>query len=158
MSKKKTTREFILESIAAHGGRYDYTKTEYKTAKDKVTIVCKIHGEFLQNPGEHAKGANCPACMNESRAQQRSERMTGQTAYNKGIKTGKASAHRTTTEEFIRRAREVHGDRFDYSKTIYTARTANVVVICPVHGEFVQAAGNHLITKGCKLCSWKKQV
>ena len=58
-----------------------------------------------------------------------------------------------TTEEFIRKAREVHGDRYDYSKVEYVNSTTKVCIICKVHGEFWQAPKNHLKSNGCHMCS-----
>lgn len=57
-----------------------------------------------------------------------------------------------TTEQFIERARQVHGDRFDYSLTEYVNRRTKVKIICPDHGVFEQQAGSHLYGKGCALC------
>ena len=50
---------------------------------------------------------------------------------------------RLTTKEFITRAKEVHDDKYDYSKVVYVNSTTKVIIICPVHGEFPQTPGNH---------------
>ena len=57
-----------------------------------------------------------------------------------------------TTEEFIKRAREVHGDKYDYSKVEYINSNTKVCIICPEHGEFWQTPGSHLSGKGCEKC------
>ncbi len=49
-----------------------------------------------------------------------------------------------TTEEFINKARDVHGDRYDYSKVEYVNSKAKVCIVCPEHGEFWQAPYTHL--------------
>lgn len=59
---------------------------------------------------------------------------------------------RLTQEDFIRRAREVHGDKYDYSKATYINNRAKVCVICPIHGEFWQTAYSHLNKNGCPKC------
>lgn len=56
------------------------------------------------------------------------------------------------TEEFIRRARLVHGDKYDYSKVVYIDSLTNVCIICPIHGEFWQRPAEHLRGKGCVKC------
>ena len=56
------------------------------------------------------------------------------------------------TEEFIRRARLVHGDKYDYSKVVYVNSTTDVCIICPIHGEFWQRPAEHLRGKGCVKC------
>ena len=57
-----------------------------------------------------------------------------------------------TTEEFIERAREVHGDRYDYSQTVYRKSKETVDIICPIHGLFQQTAISHLCGHGCYKC------
>lgn len=61
-------------------------------------------------------------------------------------------AKKVTTRDFIRRSREVHGYRYDYSKSVYVAAIADVTIICPIHGEFRQRPANHYIGHGCREC------
>ena len=57
-------------------------------------------------------------------------------------------------EEFIRRAKEIHNDKYDYSKLVYDGYRTPVRIICPIHGEFEQSVDNHLTNKsGCLKCS-----
>jgi len=61
-----------------------------------------------------------------------------------------------TTEIFIKRAKEAHGDRYDYSKSEYIKDKIPVLIICPEHGEFWQDPGNHYRQKkGCNKCGYK---
>jgi hypothetical protein len=53
---------FIEKSNSIHHNVYDYSLVEYKNAKTKVTIICKYHGRFLQEPQVHLKGRGCPQC------------------------------------------------------------------------------------------------
>tara|TARA_Y100001970_G_C14242945_1_gene866036 strand:+ start:601 stop:2628 length:2028 start_codon:yes stop_codon:yes gene_type:complete len=58
-----------------------------------------------------------------------------------------------TNEEFIKRAREVHGDYYDYSLSNYTKAINKVIIICPIHGRFKQSPNNHINAKnGCNEC------
>ena len=57
-----------------------------------------------------------------------------------------------TNEDFIRKAKEVHGDKYDYSKTIYVDSHTKVIVTCPKHGDFEVLPYNHLSGTGCKKC------
>ena len=59
---------------------------------------------------------------------------------------------RLTTDEFISRAMEKHGDKYDYSKVEYINAQTKVCIICKEHGEFWQRASEHLNGCGCKLC------
>lgn len=57
-----------------------------------------------------------------------------------------------TTEEFIKRAQEVHGDRYDYSMVEYVNNQTKVCIICREHGEFWQSPQKHLVGQGCEKC------
>jgi hypothetical protein len=63
-----------------------------------------------------------------------------------------------TTAEFIERARKIHGSRYDYSKSVYSAAIKNVTIICPKHGEFEQRQTNHYIGHGCHECGGNKRL
>ena len=130
-NKKLTTEEFIRNAIDIYGNKYDYSKTVYINAKTKVCIICPEHGEFWKTPNEHiSKKSGCPKCHEEN----------------------KKFYKLLTTEEFIKRAREVHGDKYDYSKVEYKGNQTKVCIICPEHGEFWQTPSNHLRYKGCSKC------
>ena len=125
---KYTTETFIEAAKNVHGNKYDYSKVEYINSSTKVTIICPIHGEFQQLPSEHLQGKGCIHCA------------------------GKA---KYTTETFIAAAREVHGEKYDYSKVEYVNSSTKVTIICPIHGEFQQRATEHLKGKGCIHCAGK---
>ena len=65
-SRKGNTDDFILKSKEIHGDKYDYSLVEYgASGKDKVIIICKDHGEFLQTPFAHSSKSmkqGCPFC------------------------------------------------------------------------------------------------
>jgi hypothetical protein len=62
-----------------------------------------------------------------------------------------------TTEEFIQKAKQIHGDKYDYSQSIYVSIKNKINIICPDHGLFNQLAESHLKGKGCSSCGIKKQ-
>lgn len=131
MSKKLTTSEFIARCIASHGDRYDYSKTVYTKSCNKVLITCKIHGDFEQYPSDHMNGRGCQQCARELTLQ----------------KT------RGTQEDFIERAKALHGDLYDYSKVKYVNSTTKVDIVCPEHGVFQQDPAMHLAGTKCPKCS-----
>lgn len=63
-----------------------------------------------------------------------------------------------TTEEFISRAKEIHGDKYDYSKSIYVAAKVKVIINCHIHGDFEQIPDGHLSGRGCRKCASIKQA
>lgn len=67
-SVRKTTEQFISEARLIHGNKYDYSKVEYKTNKNKVCIICPVHGEFLQNAKSHLQGHGCRKCYGCSKS------------------------------------------------------------------------------------------
>lgn len=135
-NKKLTTEEFIEKAKQVHGDKYDYSKVNYVRSTEKICINCPKHGEFWQIPSSHLMGVKCPQCAIEIRANKRS----------------------LTLNEFIEKARKIHGDKYDYSKSIYENGKSNVCIICPVHGEFYQRAEGHLYGKGCSKCSGTKKL
>lgn len=120
-----------MRSIEAHGNKYDYSKTKYTKATQKVIITCPIHGDFLQSPFDHLDGKGCNQCGNEH---------TG------FLKRQQASS------VFEQKAKSIHGDKYDYSKVVYKDALSKVEIICPTHGSFFQSATHHLSGAGCPLC------
>jgi len=127
-----TTDEFIIKAIGVHGNMYNYTKTNYTNKRTNVTIICKIHGVFKQLPLNHTTGRGCPKCGTEKQA----------------------SKITMTQEDYIKKAKEVHGDRYDYSKIVYKAMRYKVLIICKIHGEFKQTSGEHILGSNCPKCSF----
>ena len=61
---------------------------------------------------------------------------------------------RMTRDDFIQKAREIHGDKYDYSHVIYTNVKTKVKIVCPLHGVFQQTPDKHLHGKcGCPKCA-----
>lgn len=61
-----------------------------------------------------------------------------------------------TTEEFVAKAKTVHGDKYGYDKVDYRCAKAKVVISCKEHGNFKQTPANHLSGRGCPDCGRKK--
>ena len=130
MSKKKTTNQFIEEAKKIHNDKYDYSKVEYINTETKVCIICKQHGEFWQKPYKHLQGQGCIKCARELDSKRKMK--------NKDF--------------FIEKAQNIHNGKYDYSKVEYKGIKNKSIIICPIHGEFKQALGNHLEGKGCPIC------
>ena len=126
--------KFIEKARIIHGNKYDYSKVEYINSHTKVCIICPIHGEFWQTPNDHLCGKGCKKC---------------------GLKSLSLSKTKTT-EDFINDAKEVHGDKYDYSKVEYKGCFDKVCIICPIHGEFWQTPNSHLNAQGCPACRESK--
>ena len=129
----------MLHKVISGNPIYDYYKSVYLTAIQKITITCKLHGDFLQTPNGHLSGYGCSEC---------------------GI-IKRSNKHRTTTEEFVKRAKRVHKDDsgnpiFDYSNTIFGRNSREKIsIICKIHKEFKQVPSSHLRGMGCAKCGRK---
>lgn len=127
---KLTKEEFIEKAKAVHGDRYDYSRVDYLNNSTPVEVICHEHGPFFPKPINHiGNKSGCPAC---------------------------SGCKRTTLDDFITRARAVHGNKYDYSMVEYRDVDAQVTIICPEHGEFRQVAYDHTKGHGCKVCGVAK--
>ena len=133
MGHKLSEKEFVLKAKEVHGDKYDYSKVNYTGCRNEVVIVCSEHGEFRQMPYKHLQSKGCPKC--------------GYLTVQK-----KLSLNR---EEFIEKAKKIHGDKYDYSKVEYINNKTKVCIICPEHGEFWQTPQAHLQGEGCLICCGK---
>jgi hypothetical protein len=124
--KKQTYKQekVIFKFKQIHGDKYDYSLVEYENNLTPVKIICPIHGEFLQTPKSHKK-CGCPKCGNNIKL---------------------------TTEQFIEKARKIHGDKFDYSLVEYVNARTKIKIICKKHGIFEQTPDNHYKYIGCPKC------
>lgn len=61
-------------------------------------------------------------------------------------------AKKLTTQEFIKRAKAAHGNRYNYDKVEYINSHTKVCIICPIHGEFWQIPSDHYSGCGCNKC------
>ena len=121
---------FVEKSNIIHNFNYDYSKINIDkfNANIKVLIICKKHGEFKQRAIQHLNGSNCPKCTKENR--------------------------RLTLEEFLKQAKIVHGDKYDYSKVKFNFVSDKIQIECYKHGKFFQRVASHLYSKtGCPNCS-----
>lgn len=58
----KTKEEFVNDARKVHGNTYNYKNTKYNGDRNKVTIKCRIHGDFSQTAGQHLQRKGCPKC------------------------------------------------------------------------------------------------
>lgn len=128
---RKTFEQFKEEATKVHNGKYIYNDTNYVNSHKHIMITCPKHGDFPCTPTNHLNGVGCPECNKEKLAELFS--------YN--------------TEYFIKKARKVHGDKYDYSLVKYVNNKTNVDIICPKHGAFQQTPQAHYSGRGCSFCN-----
>ena len=130
MPKKVTTEDFIKRAVEIHGGKYDYSLSKYKKAKEKLIIICEKHGEFKQKPNAHLGGKGCAKCAIEINSQRQKD----------------------NKKSFTEKAKNKHGDKYIYENLIYVDSKTKVSVTCKVHGDFKQTPSDHLNGYGCWEC------
>ena len=125
MPRKKTKEEFLTQVREVHGEKYDYSKVDYVGSDAKICVICPIHGEFWPTANNHLRGSGCPQCVGRT----------------------------VTKDRFIEKSREIHGEKYDYSKVEYINPYTPVKITCPIHGEFLLKPSSHLAGNGCSECS-----
>jgi hypothetical protein len=123
-NKNITTEDFIEKAKLIHGDRYDYSLVNYVKSYSKVKIICSVHSVFEKSPNDHLDRQGCPKCSDTN----------------------------LQKEGFIKRARVIHGDRYDYSLVEYNGRKKSVKIVCQEHGIFEQIAQIHLKGSNCPRC------
>lgn len=119
------TTSFIEVASKKHKSKYQYPNTEYTGTYGRVLIECPEHGEFEQVAKDHLAGCGCLECD---------------------------GTYKIDRNKFIKRARKVHGDTYDYSPTVYRTDKVKVDIVCEFHGTFPQTPNSHLHGRGCPQC------
>lgn len=118
------------------GDRYDYSNFVYLGARNKSIIICKIHGEFIQDSNMHLSGrCGCLKCANQATS----------------IRI------RSNTKEFIEKSFLKYGEvKYSFNKTNYQTATGDVIITCKIHGDFNQTPNRFLNGQICPRCTYKE--
>lgn len=123
--------EFKAIAEPLHDYKYKYIRDSFINLKEKMKMICLIHGEFEQSPYSHLNGHGCNEC---------------------GI-IKRSLTQTTTNEEYIDKCTKVHNGYYIYTQTKYTGCYDDVDIICPKHGLFTVPAYSHLQGHGCRKCA-----
>ena len=132
MGKKLTNNQFKERSKIIHNNFYNYDKSNYKNNKTYITITCPIHSDFEQLPMNHLKGDKCIKCIKEKQR----------------IKY---------ENKFIIQSSKINKYFYNYDKINYIDNSTDVIITCPIHGDFEQLPYNHLNGYGCRECGILKR-
>jgi hypothetical protein len=122
----RLTNDVVIQQLKLKNiNGYDYSKVEYHGDNVNITITCPIHGDFEQTPSNHKRGQKCPKCAG------------------RGL----------STSEHISIFKTIHGNKYDYNKTIVLNNTTKIIITCPTHGDFEQTPNAHKSGNGCKKCA-----
>ena len=102
-----------------------------------MNMICEKHGVFSQKPHSHITSeTGCPEC---------------------GVIKA-AESNRISSNEFISRFREVHGDEYEYYEETITGATDKMKIKCSKHGDFFQTPTLHQNGCGCSICGYEKNA
>ena len=119
-------KEILARIRNVHGDSIDLSQASIKNITDEILVIDKKYGT------RHL--------------------LTPRSLISKKTKLGIRNAE-DKNEYFIIRARQIHGDRYDYTLSNYTGAHEKLKIICSEHGEFFQTPSSHLSGKGCGKCS-----
>jgi very-short-patch-repair endonuclease len=132
MPKIITQEEFLRRAEETWGDRYDYSNSVYKGSHIKLEVVCGLHGKFETTLSGHISRKNgCPKCGDALAAKKR--------AYN--------------IEHFVERSRDIFGNLYDYSESVYINNHTKIKIRCKIHGIWETSPHTHTSMKhGCPFC------
>ena len=129
--------EILKRLRKVHGNKYEFEIPANVRTNIKIKFFCKLHGQSEALVSQLLAGNGCKNC--------------GRVA---------ASTKRAlTTKQWVAKAKIIHGDKYDYSKTKYINSKTKVTVTCSRHGDFEINPSNHIqptLRRGCKGCSGGK--
>lgn len=131
---KTNFNDFFKKAYKKFGDKFEYNENEYTGTENHITITCPTHGKFSQTPYAHLLSKyGCPQCAAEH---------------------AKRKKYKNNINDVIIKAREIHGDKYDYSKAVYTNSRTPFTIICPIHGDFTKTYKTHITQEqGCPQCS-----
>jgi protein-arginine kinase activator protein McsA len=131
--KRRSTQDFIQQAVLVHGDLYNYDLVEYINSSTKVKIVCnKCNKIFEQIPRNHTYGHGCQSCS---------------------MKINNILIHRSSKDEFIEKAKKVHGDKYNYDLIDYVNNKIKVKILCNNCNKiFEQIPSSHTRGRGCPSC------
>lgn len=136
--KNGDLNSLIACSHELYGDKYTFDEDLIPMSSFRTDIYCHEHGKFVRVLSEFLDGKECPHCM-------------------KNRPSVNELRNQDAAAAFIDKANEVHGNKYDYSKTVYVKSKEKVCITCSEHGDFWQTPSHHLSGKGCPLCGGTKK-
>ena len=125
-----TQIKFLEKAKNKHGDKYDYSSVIYIKSSEKINIICKIHGSFLQVANSHILGHGCAKCGFEKISKERQK----------------------NNDLFINECKVIHGNTYNYDLVNYKGSKKNIELVCKIHGKFKKLAESVLKGEGCQRC------
>ena len=137
--KKLNTNEVIKKCIKVHGNKYDYSQLVYSGYKEKINIMCHIHGIFSQRCDKHLSVQGCPKCK--------------QNTHKKHNETKRGMSF----EDFVTQTKLLYDNSYEYDQKSFVNISSKMKIFCKKCNEwFEQSPKDHLKGCGCRKCGFKK--
>lgn len=130
MGRKRIDKDEFLNKV--RNPNLDFSQIKFINMQTPIEVICLIHGLFKILPTNMLyKHEGCKFCGMEKMSKSKS----------------------LTKQEFIKRAKLIHGDKYDYSLVDYKNNKTKIKIICKQCGTiFEQLPENHLKYEGCPNC------
>jgi len=148
--KAESSEMFFTRMTELHDGVYDYTGAVYVNARTKIKFRCpnKDHKPVVMLPSAHAQGQGCKECAVDKRRKPKPVRPDGWVG----------ATTKWSTERFVTYCTVVHDGKYTYPNTVYVNDNTEVLINCPIHGEFLQLPKVHKKGHGCKACAVEESI
>jgi very-short-patch-repair endonuclease len=131
---KKLKSDYLNLLKKIHNSKYQYKEDTFVNTSTKMIVICPEHGEFEIIPSIHKQGVGCKKCYDKRR--------------------GKSLLK--SRDEVLIDFKNIHQDKYDYSKVNYINNKNKVEIVCPEHGPFLQTPNDHKNGSGCPKCNSSK--
>ena len=127
----RMNQERFMERMRENfGDKYDFSISVFNGSNNDVEYICPKHGKQVTKARNLLEGYGCKMCAREL--------IKKKLSY--------------TQEEFLERAHQVHGDRYDLSKVVYKNNNEKIEVVCPIHGSYWVLPRTFLSGHNCAKC------
>ena len=154
MKRQTPADDYFANVTEIHGGKYDYSGSVFVKMNAPITFGCPVHGAVTMVANHHYyRKQGCGQCESEAK-KSRIVKYRHLSSQSKIDNTAKA---------FFARCVESHEGKYTYPEQTYHGAKEKIRAVCPVHGEFQQAAWAHLSGKGCPSCGsadpkWEREL
>lgn len=115
-NNRMTTEQYVKKlKEKCKDENISFEKVKYVNNRTPITLTCSKHGDWATWPTSLLKNIECPECQKERLH----------------------NLYAKKTVDFVKDAKEVHGDNYIYDKTEYVNCHTKLCITCPKHGDFL---------------------
>lgn len=130
-----TQEYFVNRCREKYGDDFDYTMVKFSGLNNKIKIRCNKCGSIFDVRADHFLYEKAKGCCTFCRTKKLHDIFS------------------LSKDDFVKRAKSIHGDAYDYSKTKYTNMHKPIIVTCKKHGDFEISPQEHLKGRKCPMCA-----